>query len=27
MPANVPHRMLVATGKQITFMVVKEPVN
>ena len=27
MPANVTHRMLVATGKQITFMVVKEPVN
>src|SRR5215831_16520122 len=26
MPANTPHRMLVATGKQITFMVVKEPV-
>ena len=27
MPANTPHRMLVAAGKQITFMVVKEPVN
>jgi len=27
MPANTPHRMLVATGKQITFMVVKEPVD
>jgi mannose-6-phosphate isomerase-like protein (cupin superfamily) len=27
MPANTPHRMLVATGKQITFMVVKEPIN
>jgi len=27
MPANVPHRMLVAPGKQITFIVVKEPVN
>jgi mannose-6-phosphate isomerase-like protein (cupin superfamily) len=27
MPANIPHRMLVAPGKQITFIVVKEPVN
>jgi len=27
MPANTPHRMLVAPGKQVTFMVVKEPVN
>jgi mannose-6-phosphate isomerase-like protein (cupin superfamily) len=27
MPANTPHQMLVAAGKQITFMVVKEPVN
>lgn len=27
MPANTPHRMLIAAGKQITFMVVKEPVN
>jgi mannose-6-phosphate isomerase-like protein (cupin superfamily) len=27
MPANTPHRMLVPAGKQITFIVVKEPVN
>lgn len=27
MPANTPHRMMVAPGKQITFMVVKEPAN
>jgi hypothetical protein len=27
MPANTPHRMLIAPGKQVTFIVVKEPVN